>query len=138
LSRIVRTGGVPHNPADERKEDAPDSKTRFQKKISPYEEFLVREELEIKRRTMEQEYQDEINQPKFRKPIARKIITPEKKPLAPPVRAPKQPAEQRLSPSRAAPATGTAGVEKKQVPAIRAIDLARGVPAKKKKDADSS
>ena len=138
LSHIVRTGRVPDSPADVRKEDAPNPKTRFRKLISPYEEFLAREELEIKRRTMEKEHQDEINRPKFRKPIARKIIPPGKKPLTPPARAPKQPAEQQPSPSRAAPAAGTAGVGKNQVQAIRAIDLVRGVPIKKEKDADNS
>ncbi len=138
LSRIVRSGHALNNPADDHEEDDPNSKARFRKKNSAYEAFLVREEQEIKRRTIEKEHQEEINQPKFRKPIARKKMAPEKPPLTPPARATKHPSEGRPSLTRAAPPSETAEVDKKPVSALRAIDLARGAPIKKEKDADKS
>ena len=87
---------------------------------------------------MENEHNDEINKPKFRKPIARKKMTPEKSPLTPPAKALEQPFEGRPSPRRAAPPAETAEVDKNQAPALRTIDLAQGVRIKKKKDADNS
>ncbi len=136
LSRMVRTGRAPHNPADEREKDVPNSKTRCRKKTKGYEEFLAREELEIKRRAMEKEHKDEINRPKFRKSIARGKMAPGKTPLTPPVtppaEAPGQPAERQAAPSRTAPAAETARVDKNQASAMRAIDLARGANPKRR------
>ncbi len=110
-------------PAGNHEEAEPHVKKRFQKKVSPYENFLQREELEIKRRAMEEEHQKKINAPDFRKPVSRRESAPERSSFTPPAGPPEQPPSQ---PPSTGEATEAAGGEKSGKTPIRAIDLVRG------------